>query len=65
MPSAPVQFHIVALDELALSVAVPPTQIAPLLVEPLDKGVGLTVTTVVYTVEGAQPEAVPLLTVNE
>ena len=50
--------------ELALNVAVPPKQIGLLLVAPVDDGTGLTVTVVVYTVEGEQPEPT-LLTVSE
>ncbi len=63
VPFEPVQLHAVALLELALSVAVPPTQIAPLFVAPLEVGTGLTVTVVKYIVLGLQPLPV-LLTVN-
>ena len=62
-PSVALQFHAVALLELALKVAVPPTQIAPLFVAPLEVGTGLTVTVVKYIVPGLQPLPV-LLTVN-
>ena len=47
VPLEPVQLHAVALLEFALKVAVPPTQIAPLFVAPLEVGTGLTVTVVV------------------
>jgi hypothetical protein len=46
-PSGPFHDHAVAAVELADSVAVPPTHIAPPLVAPVDDGTGLTVTVVV------------------
>jgi hypothetical protein len=46
-PSGPFHDHAVAAVELAESVAVPPTHIAPPLVAPVDDGTGLTVTVVV------------------
>ena len=63
-PAGPLQFHAVALLELALSVADPPKHIGPSFVAPVDEGTGLTVTAVVYTVAGLQPLPV-LLTVSE
>ena len=60
----PVHDHDVASLEFALNVAVPPTHIEPLLVAPVDDGTGLTVTVVVYTVDGLHPMPV-LLSVNE
>ena len=63
-PPDPVHDHAVAPLEFAESATVPPTQIGPLLVVPVDDGTGLTVTEVVYTVDGLQPEPV-VLTVNE
>ena len=49
---------------LAVRLTVPPLQIGPSF-EGAAVGVGLTVTVVVYTVTGAQPDALILLTVNE
>ena len=49
---------------LAVSVALPPIHIGLLLVGAAT-GVGLTLTVVTYTVDGLQPDAGPLLTVNE
>jgi hypothetical protein len=46
-PEGPLQLHAVALLELDESVTVPPTHIGPLLVAPVDDGIGLTVTVVV------------------
>lgn len=63
-PEGPVQDQADASLELAVSVAVPPTHIGPLLVAPVEEGVGLTVTEVVYTVAGEQPEPL-LLTESE
>ena len=63
-PPGPAHAHELALTELALSVTVAPVQIRPVLVAPVDEGIGFTVTTVVYTVAGAQPLPV-LLTVKE
>jgi hypothetical protein len=63
-PEGPLHDHEVASLELADRVTVPPTQIGPLLVAPVDDGIGLTVTVVVYTVVGEQPIPV-LLNVNE
>ena len=50
--------------ELAVRFTVPPLQIGPSF-EGAAVGVGLTVTVVVYTVTGAQPDALILLTVSE
>ena len=50
--------------EFALRVDEPPAHIAPLFVTPVDDGTGLTVTVVVYTVDGLHPLPV-LLSVNE
>ena len=55
VPLEPVHDHAVALLELALSVTVPPLQIVPLFVAPVEDGTGLTVTVVRYTVPGLQP----------
>ena len=44
-PSGPLQSHAVALLEFAESVTVPPEQIGPPLVAPVDDGTGLTETT--------------------
>jgi len=56
---------LAAFAGFAVSVTVPPLQMYPLLVGAAD-GVGLTVTCVVYTVEGLHPDpAVPLVTVKE
>ena len=52
------------MDELELSVAVPPRQIAPPFVTPVDDGTGFTVTVVIYTADGLQPLPT-LLMVNE
>ena len=57
-PEGPLQDHADASLELAVSVAVPPTHIGPLLVAPVEEGVGLTVAEVVYTVAGEQPDPV-------
>jgi hypothetical protein len=46
-PEGPLQLHAVASLELDESVTVPPTHIGPLLVAPVDDGIGLTVTVVV------------------
>ena len=54
-PSDPTQLHAVALLECALKLTIPPLQIRPLFVAPLDIGRGLTVTVVRYTVPGLQP----------
>jgi hypothetical protein len=63
-PEGPLHDHDVASLEFADRVTVPPTQIGPLFVAPVDDGTGLTVTVVVYTVVGKQPSPV-LLNVNE
>ena len=63
-PEGPDHDHAVASLELADNVTVPPTHIGPLLVAPVEDGTGLTVTVVVYTVAGVQPDPV-LLSVNE
>ena len=47
VPLEPVHDHAVALLELALSVTVPPLQIGPLFVAPVEDGTRFTVTTVV------------------
>lgn len=60
----PVHDQALALLELAESVAVPPTHMGPLFVAPVEDGMVLTVTVVVYTVDGLQPDPV-LLTVSE
>jgi hypothetical protein len=63
--SEPVQLHIEALVEFDDNVTVPPLHIGPLLVAPVEVGTTvLTVTTVVYTVDGLQPDPV-LLKVSE
>ena len=64
--SGPAQVNTVAPPAgLAVSVAVPPLHIGPLLVGAA-VGVGFTVTDVVYTVDGLQPEwPLPSLTVSE
>lgn len=62
-PPAADHVHEVAPVEFAFSVAVPPLHIGPLLVGAA-VGTELTVTTVVYIVDGLQPEPVAL-TVNE
>ena len=62
-PLDPIHDHDVAFREFAVSVTEPPTHIGPLFIGAA-VGVTLTVSVVVYTVEGLQP--VPgLLTVNE
>ena len=63
-PSEPVHDHAVALLELSCNVTVPPLQIGPLLVAPVEVGAVFTVTVVVYTVDGLQPLPV-LLSVSE
>ena len=63
-PSEPVHDHAVALLELSFKVTVPPLQIGPLLVAPVEVGAVFTVTVVVYTVDGLQPLPV-LLSVSE
>lgn len=54
---------MVAAVELAFNVTVPPTHMGPLFVGAAT-GVALTVTTVVYMVDGLHPEPV-VLTVSE
>ena len=63
-PSDPVHDHAVALLELSFNVTVPPLHIGPLFVAPVDVGSVITVTVVVYTVDGLQPLPV-LLSVSE
>jgi hypothetical protein len=63
-PDGPLHDHEVAPVELAERLTIPPTQIGPLL-DGAAVGTLFTVTVVVYTVAGEQPEAAPLLTVNE
>ena len=63
-PSEPVHDHAVALLELSLSVTELPLHTGLLFVTPVEDGTGLTVTTVVYTVDWLQPVAL-LLNVNE
>ena len=63
-PPGPVHDHEVALLEFAFRVTVPPEHIGLLFVAPVEDGVGLTVTVVVYIVAGLQPLPA-LLTVNE
>jgi hypothetical protein len=62
----PLHAYVFALPPgLAVSTTVPPLHIGPLCVGAA-VGVGLTVTVVVYMVEGTQPDAaVPLVTVRE
>ena len=43
----PVHDHEFAFEELAFNVTVPPTQIGPSLVAPVEEGIGLTVAVVV------------------
>ena len=64
-PSDPVHDHAVALLELSYKFTVPPLHIGPLFVAPVEVGIAFTVTVVVYTVDGLQPEAPLLLSVNE
>ena len=54
-PEGPLHDHAVASLELADRVTVPPTQIGPLLVAPVDDGIGLIVTTDIA--EDVQPDA--------
>ncbi len=63
-PPGPLHDHVVASLEFAERVTVPPTHIGLVLVAPVEEGTGLTVTVVVYTVAGEQPEPV-LLTESE
>ena len=63
-PSDPVHDHAVALLETACKFTVPPLHIGPPFIGTAD-GVGFTVTIVVVTVVGLQPDAALLLTVNE
>ena len=60
----PVHDHAVALLEWELKVTVLPIHIGLLFVAPVDVGAAITVTDVVYTVDGLQPLPV-VLTVNE
>ncbi len=46
-PDGPLQLQVVASLELEERVTVPPTQIGPLFVAPVDDGTGFTVTVVV------------------
>lgn len=63
-PPGPVHDHDVALLEFAFNVTVPPMQTGPLLVAPVDEGIGLTTTVVVYADD--EPQPLPgLLTVSE
>jgi hypothetical protein len=54
-PEGPLHDHAVASLELAVNVTVPPTQIGPLFVTPVDDGIGLTVATDIA--DDVQPEA--------
>lgn len=58
------EYAVTPPDGFAVSDTVEPLQMVPLLVGAA-VGVGFTLTVVVYTVDGLQPEAPPLLTVNE
>jgi len=63
-PPGPVHNHPVALLELAFKIALPPMHIGLVFVGPVDKGIWLMVTVVVYTVP--EPQIGPaLLTDNE
>ena len=62
-PSDPCHDHTLAFVELANNVADPVLHIGPLFVGPAS-GVGLTVTVVIYIVDGLQPLGAAL-TVNE
>ena len=62
---APLQVQLVVeLLVFAVRFTVPPWQIGPLLVIPVEAGTGLTETTLVNTVAFTQPEPVPV-TVSE
>ena len=62
---APLQLYAETLTEgVAVRVTVPPAHIGPLLLT-VTVGIAFTITVVVYTVAGLQPDAPPLLTVKE